>query len=162
MEAKEMEKIKVLFQKDGAENARTGEVAEVVFQHFSKPFSFRDPNNAKILEALNCYRIKKFGELKPATEGDIRAFAGKEVFELVVDTEGNSFERAHYKAFMYEKWNPRNMDPLEPKRKWKRLSEDQTSVMKDVTKAVKKVLGATLSERCPVDLDIVVSKVVGT
>ena len=154
-----MEKIKVLFQKDGAENARTGEVAEVVFQHFSRTFNFRDPKNSKLLETLNCYRKKKFGDLKPAMEGDLKMFAGKEVFELVVDSEGNSFERAHYKAFMFEKWNPKNMDPLEPKRKWKRLGADETAIMTDVSSRLTIAFGDSLKNRCPVDLDKVVRNV---
>jgi hypothetical protein len=154
-----MEKIKVLFQKDGAENSRTGEVGEVVFQHFSKFFNLRDTKNSGLLEALNSYRIKKFGDLKPAMEGELKAFAGKEVFEVVVASDGTSFERAHYRAFMFEKWNPRNIDPLEPKRKWKRLTEEETSIMREVTQNLKVNIGDTLKQRCPVDFDSVVNRV---
>jgi len=157
-----MEKIKVLFQRDGAENSRTGEVAEVVFQHFSKPFNFKDPENSECLRAINEYRSKKFGSLKPAMEGDIKMFAGKEVFELVVNSDGTSFERAHYKSFMYEKWNPRNMDPLAPKRKWKRLSEEETVAMKTVSEKLKRSFGVSLKDRCPVDLDEIITKVTTT
>ena len=149
-----MDKIKVLFQKEDAKNTRTGEIAQVVFQHFSKPFNFRDPKNEKLLGELNCYRKRKFGDLKPAMEGDVKMFAGKEVFEIVVDIDGNSFERAHYKTFAYEKWHKDNFDPLEPRRKWKPLSTDEKSIVNDVTE---KKLGAALQDLCPgqlpVDLD---------
>lgn len=148
-----MEKFKVLFQKDGAENARTGEIAEVVFQHFSRPFNFRDPKNEKCLRAINEYRQKRFGDLKPAMEGNLKAFAGKEVFELVVDSNGDFFERAHYKAFAYEKWNPRNVDHVTPKRKWKRLSSEEAIAAKTVSEKLNKAFGASLLERCGVDLD---------
>jgi hypothetical protein len=154
-----MEKIKVLFQRDCAENARTGELAEVVFQHFSQPFNFRDPKNAEVLRVINEYRQRKFGSLKPAMEGDVKQFSGKEVFELVVDSNGESFERAHYKAFMYEKWNPRNVDPLEQKRKWTRLSPEESTAMKTVSSKLNKAFGASLRDRCPVDLDEVATRV---
>ena len=155
-----MEKIKVLFQKDGAENARTGEMAEVIFQHFSRPFNFRDPKNTEFLKAMNCYRVKKFGqELRPAMEGDIKQFSGKEVFELVINSDGTNFERAHYKVFDYSKWNPKNMDPREPKRKWKRLSADNTSIMNAVTEHLTKSLSVSIGDRCPVDLDKIVKNI---
>jgi hypothetical protein len=150
-----MDRIKVLFQKDVAENSRTGELTEVVFQHSSRPFNFRDPKNTELLKAMNCYRKKKFGELRPAMEGDIKMFNNKEVYELVVDSDGNSFERAHYKTFDYSKWNPKNMDPREPKRKWKRLSSDETSVMRDVSSRLTSVLG----DSCPVDFEAIVKTV---
>jgi hypothetical protein len=104
---------------------------------------------------MNCYRKKKFGELRPAMEGDIKMFNNKEVYELVVDSDGNSFERAHYKTFDYSKWNPKNMDPREPKRKWKRLSSDETSVLRDVSSRLTSVLG----DSCPVDFEAIVKTV---
>lgn len=153
-----MEKIKVLFQKAGAENRKTGEVAEVVFQHFSKSFNFRDPKNRECLRAINEYRTKKFGDLKPAMEGDLKQFGGKEVFELVVDgTDGSSFERGHYRTFMYEKWNPKNVSPVD-KRKWKRLGDEETDVMKDVTSRLSVALGS-MQQMCPVDYETIVAKV---
>ena len=154
-----MEKIKVLFQRASAENRKTGEVAEVVFQHFSSTFNFRDPKNRECLRAINEYRQKKFGDLKPAGEHDIKQFGGKEVFELVVDgADGTSFERGHYRAFTYEKWNPKNFSPVD-KRKWKRLNEDESDVMKDVTSRLTKAFGSTIQELCPVDYEKVVAKV---
>lgn len=165
-EEQEKNEMKVLFQKDGALNSRTGELAEVVFQHFSKPFNFKDPKNTELLRAINDCRKKKFGDLKPAMEGDIRAFAKKEVFEFVfVVDKGIAFERGHYKNFDYSKWNPKKTNRLID-RKWKRLSEEETGIMRNVTSS----LSASLTEifknskldlknNCPVDFEQIVESV---
>lgn len=120
-----MDKIKVLFQKAEAENCKTREIEQVVFQHLSKPIDFRDIENRKIITEINNYRVKKFGDLKPVMEGDLKQFTCGEVFEVVIDQDGNSFERAKYKLFISGKWNPENMDPIKPKRRWKRLSKEE-------------------------------------
>lgn len=153
-----MDKLKVLFQRDHAENTKTGEVAEIIFQHFSRPFNFKDPKNSECLKAINEYRQKKFGPLKPSMEGNIKAFNGKEVWELVIDGT-TVFERSHFKIFNDEKWNPNKLEPLEPKRKWKRLTSEQSEIVKDVSAKVHQTLGASLRERCPVDLDVVATNV---
>lgn len=163
MKENEATEMKVLFQKDGASNSRTGELAEVVFQHFSKPFNFKDPRNAIMMKTINTCRQKIFGDLKPAMEGDIRAFAKKEVFEFVVDSKGDAFERGHYKSFDYAKWNPKKTNRIIT-RKWKRLSDEETGIMKNVTSALSASLtdvfkNSSVRSNCPVDLEKIVERV---
>ena len=136
-----MDKIKVLFQTGAAVNSKTGQVAEVVFQHFNRPFSFKDPRNAKFLEAMNGFREKTFDGRKPVTEGDLTLFNNQEVIEIVVSKDGTCFQRAHYKSFACDKWNPNNTDPLETKRKWKRLSAEEAEVVHTVTAKLNTSLG---------------------
>lgn len=162
-ETNENEVIKVLFQKDGASNSRTGELADVVFQHFSRPFNFKDPKNSAMMKAINECRKKKFGDLKPAMEGDIREFARKEVFEFVVDSKGDAFERGHYKNFDYAKWNPKKTNRILT-RKWKRLSDEETGIMRNVSSALSASLtdvfkNSSVRSNCPVDLEKIVESV---
>jgi len=120
--------IKVLLQKGRAQNQK-GEVLDVIFQHFSKSFKFGDPANAGFLKGINEFRTLKFGEdIRPVSEANVRNFDGRETVEVVVNIDGTHFERASYKRFSYERWNPKNTSAIVHAPKWSRVETPTTAL----------------------------------
>lgn len=84
----------------------TGFLQDAVFQHFSKTFNFRDPDNSEILKQLNKIRETEFGKIPKQGVEVIDKFAGQRVLEVEF-LEDNINENIH-ENFKLEDWLVRN------------------------------------------------------
>ena len=84
----------------------TGFLQDAVFQHFSKTFNFRDPDNSELLKQLNKIRETEFGKIQKQGVEVIDKFAGQRVLEVEF-LEDNIKENIHEK-FNLEDWLVRN------------------------------------------------------
>ena len=83
----------------------TGFLQDAVFQHFSKTFNFRDPDNNEILKKLNKIRETEFGKIPKQGVETIDKFAGQRVLE--VEFLEDVHEKVH-ECFNLEDWLIKN------------------------------------------------------